>query len=257
MLQTNHNALIDKFYDDVKKLGLRFPGAEITRKTGQSKGDISQILNKKKTPSANFIKTFYKAFSEEFEKIHQNLIPESDSIIPVSDTVFSTYQQERLNKKLQPTKKEIPFYDAPAEGGNLEMTEMNAIHAPSGTIDVGDLLNDSEAALRVYGNSMIPNYPPGCVVGLIKYNESFIEPGEVYVIETTKFRRVKRLFYKDDDPGSELIMCYSDNSMKFENGARDGKLAYPPFFVKKEEIINLYLVSGVIKRNANSIIINR
>lgn len=153
-------------------------------------------------------------------------------------------------------KKKIPFYDAPAVAG-LNETDMTPIHAPAGTIDVGDLLHDSQAAIRIYSNSMLPNYPPGCVVGLAKVEKGFIEPGEVYVIETRDRRVLKRLFYKDDDPNSTHILCYSDNIMKFEGGARHGKLAYPPFNLHKKDIIQLFAVTGVIKRNANSVIINR
>lgn len=153
-------------------------------------------------------------------------------------------------------KKTIPFYDAPAAAG-LSETEMSAIHAPAGTIDIGDLLHDSQAAIRIYGNSMLPNYPPGCVIGLAKCRKSFIEPGEVYVIETADRRMLKRLFYKNDDPDSGIFTCISDNVMKLEGGARDGKLAYPPFDIPRDEVVNLFVVTGVIKRNANSVIINR
>ena len=166
------------------------------------------------------------------------------------------YIDERRLLKSTGNGKRIPLYDAPASAGIIE-TEMTAIHAPAGTIDVGDLLNDSQAAIRIYGNSMIPNYPPGCVVGLAKCSSLFIEPGEVYVIETRDRRLLKRLFYKEDDPDSEYFVCYSDNIMKFEGGAREGKPAYPPFIIPRSEIINLFSVTGVIKRNTNSIIINR
>jgi transcriptional regulator with XRE-family HTH domain len=153
-------------------------------------------------------------------------------------------------------KNTVPFYDAKVTAGITE-TEMSPIHAPAGTIDIGDLLHDSQAALRIYGNSMIPNYPPGCVVGLARCQSKFIEPGEVYVIETRDRRMLKRLFYKDDNSDGELLTCYSDNIMLFEGGARNGKLAYPPFDIPKKEIINIFTVTGVIKRNANSVIINR
>ncbi len=167
--------------------------------------------------------------------------------------------QDRLRDiKLKQGRKQIPFFDASAQGGaDITHTEMTAISAPSGTIDVGDLLSDSEAAIRVYGNSMIPNYPPGCVVGLSRSNKKIFEPGEVYVIETDDKRMIKRLFWKDDDPESGKIMCYSDNVMKFEGGPRNGMLAYPHFFLSTDDIINLYSVTGVIKRNSNSVIIKR
>lgn len=167
-----------------------------------------------------------------------------------------TYTQKLNSKKLEPKKNTVPFFDAEATGSHVD-TEMTPIHAPAGTIDIGDLLHDSQAAIRIYGNSMLPNYPPGCVVGLVLTTEGFIQPGEVYVIETTDQRLLKRLFYKDDDPDSEIITCYSDNTMKFEGGARNGKAAYPPFNLQKKDIKKLFIVTGVIKRNTNSIIMNR
>jgi hypothetical protein len=128
---------------------------------------------------------------------------------------------------------------------------------PVGTIDVGDLLADSEAAMRIYGNSMLPNYPPGSVVGIAQTFDNFILPGEIYVIETDEQRLLKRLFYKDDNPESDTFLCYSDNTMVFDGGARHGKLAYPPFYLSRTSIRKLYIVTGVIKRNANSKIVNK
>lgn len=146
----------------------------------------------------------------------------------------ATFIQKRNHQKTNaPKKNTVPFFDAPAAAGIAE-TEMTPIHAPAGTIDVGDLLHDSQAAIRIYGNSMIPNYPPGCVVGLARCQSKFIEPGEVYVIETRDRRILKRLFYKDDSSDNEMLTCYSDNTMLFEGGARNGKLAYPPFDLPKK-----------------------
>ena len=188
-----------------------------------------------------------------------------DSIIDQLQLIYakelagtSYIEQRRNQKNTEPklSRARIPLYDAPAIGGITE-TDMTPIHAPSGTIDVGDLLHDSQAAIRIYGNSMLPGYPPGCVVGLNKVTTNFIEPGEIYVIETLDRRILKRLFYVNDDPDSSSLLCISDNTMLFEGGARHGKLAYPPFTIPKKEIKQLFVVTGVIKRNSNSVIINR
>ena len=128
-----------------------------------------------------------------------------------------TYQSKRNTLKNGEGKKRVPLYDAPAAAGNTS-GDMTPIAAPAGTIDVGDLLHDSQAAIRIYGNSMIPNYPPGCVVGLARCESKFIEPGEVYVIETRDRRILKRLFYKDDNSDGDFITCYSDNIMNFKGG---------------------------------------
>lgn len=224
---------------------------EIQYKTGKTLEEIAADIDYSR-PYLNNVKLkgggekIIRILKERYSEILQN----------VSQETKESYQKARHDLKTNGKKKSIPFYDAPAAAGMTE-TEMTAIHAPAGTIDIGDLLSDSQAAIRVYGNSMLPNYPPGCVVGLAKINNSFIEPGEVYVIETRDRRLLKRLFYKNDEADSNKLLCYSDNVMKFEGGSRDGKLAYPPFEIPKSEIINLFVVTGVVKRNTNSIIINR
>lgn len=220
---------IEDFYRHVESMGFRFPVAAISKATGLSKGNVSEYLNRKKEPSENFINAVYNRYPVSSEKV----LPES------------------VKKR-----NTVPFYDAPASAGFVE-TEMTAIHAPAGTIDVGDLLHDSQAAIRIYGNSMVPNYPAGCVVGLREAQTRNIIPGEVYVIETKDSRMLKRLFHEKDDPHSDHVYCYSDNIMKFEGGSRNGLPAYPPFLVHKTEVIRLFMVTGVIKRNMNSVIINR
>jgi len=187
-------------------------------------------------------------------KIYERIYEEKGSVN--ASEPEPTYQTKLNALKNGEGKKRVPLYDAPAAAGNTS-GDMTPIAAPAGTIDVGDLLHDSQAAIRIYGNSMIPNYPPGCVVGLARCESKFIEPGEVYVIETRDRRILKRLFYKDDNSDGDFITCYSDNIMNFEGGARHGKLAYPPFDLPKSEIVKIFTVTGVIKRNANSIIINR
>jgi len=169
-----------------------------------------------------------------------------------------TYLEKRRTIKLQNSKKEkaVPLFDAIATGSDTE-TDMSPISHASDTIVVGDLLQDSQAAMRIYGNSMLPNYPSGCVVGLIQCDKTFIEPGEVYVLETDDRRVLKRLFYKDDDFESGFFMCVSDNTHKFEGGSRNGKLAYPAFTIPIDMVRRLYLVTGVIKRNTNSMVIKR
>jgi len=239
--------IVNQFYNDVEELKLKFPVASISQKTGFSKGNVSQYLSKKLVPSEGFIKKFYECFKIS-RRQQANMLEE-----PAAEYGF---QQKLLNTKNGKDKKRIPLYDTEATATDT-LTEMTPIQAPAGTIDIGDLLNDSQAAIRIYGNSMLPNYPPGCVVGLVQCSDAYIEPGEVYVIETRDRRLLKRLFYKEDDTSSDLFTCYSDNIMKFEGGARNGKLAYPPFDLPKQEIQKIFMVTGVIKRNSNSIIINK
>jgi phage repressor protein C with HTH and peptisase S24 domain len=121
-------------------------------------------------------------------------------------------------------------------------------------IDVGDLLRDSEAAFTVYGNSMTPNYPSGCILGIKRNYDGFIQPGETYLLVTKSSRLFKRLYYLDDKTGYE---CVSDNMMIYESGQKKGQYIYPIFPVKFEDVISIYDVTGMIRRNRNSDIIQR
>lgn len=150
-----------------------------------------------------------------------------------------------LDNKTQ-TGKVIPLYDAEAAAGVHYGMNMEAISRPIGMIEIGSILKDSESALRVYGNSMTPNYPAGCIVGLRPHTDSFIEPGYVYVVETNENRYLKRLYNNSD---KSALRCLSDNHMLHDSGPMEGELYYPEFEIPLTEVSRLFRVVGVIKRN--------
>lgn len=79
-----------------------------------------------------------------------------------------------------------------------------------------------DRVFKVSGDSMSPRYPSGARVILERANEeSFIEWGAVYVLDTIDGEFLKRV-YPTDDPA--VIECRSENP------------AYPPFLVKREWI---------------------
>lgn len=144
------------------------------------------------------------------------------------------------------TGKMIPLYDAEAAAGTEYGMNMQPVLQPMGMIEMGSILRDSESALRVYGNSMVPHYPAGCVVGLKQHCDSFIEPGTVYVVETADNRYIKRLYY---NPDRTAFRCISDNTMKHDDGPMRGEFIYQEFEIPLQEVRRLYRVTGVIKRN--------
>lgn len=224
-----------------------------------SQSEISKQIGISQQVYSNFINGATLKPPVKIVEFITNNIVNNENIAKDQQSSYPTnYIDLRKNKKLfHQKKKTVPFYDdVSATASNLP-SNMSSINYPSESIDVGDLLSDSHAAIRIYSNSMLPNYPPGCVVGVVQTTSTFIQPGEVYVIETDDQRLLKRLFYKDDDPESSVFVCYSDNTMKFEGGARAGKEAYPPFHLPKKSIKKMFIVTGVIKRNTNSLIINR
>ena len=82
-------------------------------------------------------------------------------------------------------------------------------------------------ALRVDGDSMLPELPGGSIVLVRKVDGSaFIEWGKVYVLDTVNGAVVKRIEPSDDD----TLLCVSDNER------------YRPFKVNRSHIYGMYKV---------------
>jgi hypothetical protein len=107
-----------KFIEDVGRLQLKFPVASVAKVTGESKGNVSNFLNKKKEPSDNFLRTFYekvklRAFKDEPQArqlVKGNELAEDD---PGYRRVFISYHStmeaeiERLRETLVLLKEVI------------------------------------------------------------------------------------------------------------------------------------------------------
>lgn len=65
---------IELFYRDLAELDIVKKNAEIVRRTGESKGNVSAYLNKKKIPGENFIRKFYDSFKVELEGIKKQKV---------------------------------------------------------------------------------------------------------------------------------------------------------------------------------------
>jgi len=167
--------------------------------------------------------------------------------------MFLEDQQKIIQETTHREKRKIRLIGEAAAGGDMVINTENDIYAEE-YIDVGDLLRDSEAAFTVYGNSMSPNYSSGCILGIKRNYDAFIQPGEIYLLQTKSNRVFKRLYESDD---KESFTCYSDNTMKHESGPLVGKYYYPPFDIHKSEILGIYDITGMIKRTRNSAIIQR
>lgn len=170
-----------------------------------------------------------------------------------TDESFVATRRAKKLSSAQPSRT-IPFYDAQALAGLGSDVDMSPTERPSSQIDIGDFLRDSTAAIRVYGNSMLPNYPPGCVIGLVPNEDGIIQPGEVYVVETATNRYIKRLYYNED---RSAYICYSDNTMRHDDGPMAGRFYYDKFEIPLEKVKRVFEVTGVIKRNRNSIIVQK
>ena len=212
--------------------GIR-PG-RFERESGLSNGYLSKLRHE---PSRDKLEQIIRAYPDL--NIAWLLTGEGSMLKDVQSSEENGASQEISSGKV------IPYYDAEVAAGTEYGMEMTPT-SPVGWIEIGGILKDSEFAMRVYGNSMVPNYPAGCVIGLRRYTEHFIEPGTVYVVETTENRFLKRLYYNKEKTS---FRCMSDNHMKHESGPMEGEFFYPEFEIPFEDVRRLFRVTGVVKRN--------
>ncbi|MFC4230561.1 helix-turn-helix domain-containing protein [Parasediminibacterium paludis] len=69
MLQINQNPRWISFSEELKKLNLRFPIAELSEAMGFSKSVVSQFVSGKKLPSENFLNKFYDVYGKKLDEI--------------------------------------------------------------------------------------------------------------------------------------------------------------------------------------------
>lgn len=90
---------IDQFFIDLAALGLKRPVAVVSEKTGFSKGTVSEYLNRKKSPSENFIKKFYNEFEISSKTSDGTTIKKAHSISmnELSGVILRTYALQQVS----------------------------------------------------------------------------------------------------------------------------------------------------------------
>lgn len=139
----------------------------------------------------------------------------------------------------------IPFYDAVAVGGLSVLADQTPVQEPTEMIEPGTWFRSATGALRVYGHSMFPKYPSGCIVAFKKSAgnvPSVIVWGEDYVIELADRRILKRVD-KGETKGSIKAVSYNVN--------KDNKYVYDPIEIPLSEIKRMYMVLGKVELEAS------
>ncbi|MFT3679475.1 MAG: S24 family peptidase [Ferruginibacter sp.] len=224
---------IEQFYKDFDSMELLKPNATMQKATGLSSGNVSDYLNRKKKPSESFINAFY-------EKVYK-------------PSTIAPYHENRRNLKQNKTSDEIMYYEIGATAGQ-HGAEILPVNKNEGKLRISDLFKGSQFAIRISGNSMLPNYPPGAIIGIREVQDKQITPGSVYVVEKDSDLWIKRLFYAGDQQESGKFECVSDNTMKHESGHRQGKYCYPAFHIDIDSVRRLFKVVGVYKANELTVI---
>jgi phage repressor protein C with HTH and peptisase S24 domain len=138
--------------------------------------------------------------------------------------------------------KLVPSYGAIAVGGTAIRADLAPVSEPEEWIYPGTIFKDADAVITVYGDSMWRDYPHMCkVVCREVKNRRLILWGQVYVIETTEYRVVKRVRRGED---KEAIRGESINTVK----DAAGKEIHEHLDIPMDDIVRLFLVIGKVDR---------
>lgn len=94
---------------------------------------------------------------------------------------------------------------------------------------------DCTDAVNLCGDSMYPLYKNGEVIVLKRWDESFIDYGNVYLIITKNGNRMVKYIRQGSDDAH--VLCLSENKN------------FDSFEILRDDILQLYIVKGSIKKN--------
>lgn len=196
---------------------------ELGVKIGVKKQHVSGWENNKYQPS-----------KENLDKLATSLgVKSSDFYNFVDEKHTPVTEGKRLN--------EIPFYDTVAVGGTSILAEQNAIYGNQAEmINPGTWFRSANGALRVYGHSMFPKYPAGCIVAFKESEPDLLIWGEDYVIELKDRRIVKRV-EKSKQQGYITAVSY--------NKSED--YVYSPIEIPVTKIKRIFMVMGKVEMEAS------
>lgn len=143
----------------------------------------------------------------------------------------------------------IPFYDAIAVGGaSVMLHEQDAVtDRPSEMIDPGTFLRAATGALRVYGHSMYPKYPAGCIVAFkasSKRIPDVIVWGEDYVVELEDRRIIKKIDKGENKDSIKAVSLNGTNGDKM-------KYQFDTIDIPLKAVKRMYMVLGKIELEAS------
>lgn len=129
-------------------------------------------------------------------------------------------------------RKGVPVYDIDVTAGNYDLEQMFTVEEITGYVNLPRLNRDS-IIVHVSGDSMEPEISDGTYIAIRPETDvSSILYGQIYVIVTEDFRRVKYLRRCPGDPDKVILHSANPN--------------YDDIEINKSEILKLFRVEAIL-----------
>ncbi len=102
---------VNDFYRHVESLKLKFPVAAVSKATKLTKGNVSQVLSRKQTPSENFLEVFYKSFPKVSDNGNVTDTNSFEKLLAINKTLAESH---RVNSDAQKISSEAQLVSAQA-----------------------------------------------------------------------------------------------------------------------------------------------
>jgi len=232
----------------IKHLGIGQTAFE--KEVGLARGAVNNIRHSLKTQSIDKIILRFPELNEKW------LIKGEGEMLLTDNNDREADPKKHLDKKNRDNSDDIiEYYDsAKGQQGRIKESLLPPTKQDISGFIKKSFFKNADWVIRGIDDSMLPNYPPNAYIGLRKIEAKAINPGSVYAIDVGSDLLIKRVYYKDDDPNTGILICLSDNTTVEEFGIRKGMLKYPPKILKLTDVLSILKVTDVYNPNEIEVI---
>lgn len=223
------------FLDEVSKLKLRHPSADISRQTGYGTPIISEYLNSKKSVSEKFFKAFCKAYNLDFEEIVTPPVREGKrkEVIPVGKHAHVRLKAGEYAEAFGDWPG-LPMYNLPITASFIETYRDEKIFKPQYYLH-DPRFRDCDFGAIITGDSMHSEIRHGDFIACKEITDMrFVVFGDIYYVVATN--GLETCKYLNQDPKNE------DNYLLVP---KNEKLSPSP--IPKDMVLKMYKVRGIIR----------
>lgn len=225
------NTLQNKFIEAVGSLKLRFPVADIVKKTGYQSGTVSEYLSGKKPVSEKFFKVFCEAYN-----LTSDTTPKASA--PKEVILLGKHTPNRLTNEQYAAAfgdwKGVPMYNNPVTASFVEAYHDESRYRPQYYLH-DPRFRDCDFGAIITGDSMHSEIRHGDFIACKEVTDTrFIVFGDIYYVVASN--GLETCKYINQDPKNEnnlLLVPKNDN--------------ISPSPIPKDMILKLYKVRGIVR----------